>query len=345
MNPNLQPLSSSARERSNWDVLALLRFLLALFIAIFHLSFYTNIGLANYLLKLGPFEVVLSFLLISGYSIGHSISRKREGFLGRRFWRIYPVFLVAMLLTYIAYRQPLTASFGWTILINLLFLGQVLVRTSYLDAGWSLNVEIWLYCLAPFLVRLRAQKLEVLIILSFLFFAAYTCGRTLFHWPYYVGTLYGVNLPALGFIWLAGFYLAVANDQKKRALRLIGFIFLAYLALAIAIQLGYRLKHHELHLFFSNDALGYASNSFLFLIIYLVFRGIIHHQFHLSLFQRRICHFLGDISYPLYLVHFSVYIILSRYCQNPWLLLLAALITASIVYICCDFYSRRRKVT
>ena len=270
MSTAVQPVEPSARERSNWNVLSLLRFLLALFIAIFHLSFYANIGPVIYLIKLGPFEVVLSFLLISGYSIGHSVSRKSEGFLRRRLWRIYPIFLIGMVVTYLATPQPLTPSFAWIILINLLFLGQVLTKDSYLDAGWSLNVEVWLYCLAPWLVRQSFRVLETLILLSFLFFCFYTCGRSLFHWPYFIGTSYGINLPALSYIWLVGFYLAVV-ENKKRALGLLGFIFVVYLALAVGIQLIHRIKYHETHLFLSMDVGDYIGKSLLFLIIYLVF--------------------------------------------------------------------------
>src|SRR5258708_539640 len=79
MTPTIQPTAASARERSNWDVLSLVRFLLALFVAVYHLSFFTDVGPARMLIKLGPFEAVMSFLLISGYSIGHSIAKKPEG--------------------------------------------------------------------------------------------------------------------------------------------------------------------------------------------------------------------------------------------------------------------------
>ncbi len=344
MNSSLQPTESSARERSNWEVLSLLRFFLALVVAIFHLSLVMDVGFARNIVELGPLEAVLGFLLISGYSIGYSIAKEAKGFLGRRLWRIYPIYLAAMLLTYFVQREPLTASLAWTISINLLFLNEVVVRTSYIGPAWSLSLEVWLYCLAPFLICLRAKSLELLIVLSFLCFAFYTCGRTLFHWPYYVGAPYGINLPTLAFVRLAGFYLAVSTANRTRPLRLIGLLFLGYMALTFIIQGLYRLKHGEMPLFLSHDLIDYAANSLLFLLLYLVFRGVVHHKFHLSLFQRRICHFLGDISYPLYLVHPAVFIFLSRYNQNAWLQLLAALLTAAVVYNCCDFYSRRRKV-
>lgn len=344
MDSTLDPLTAKVGERSNWDVLALLRFFLALVVAIFHLNMLVDVGPARCLILLGPLEAVLGFLLISGYSIGHSITKEADGFLGRRLWRIYPIYLAAMLLTYLAQPEPLTASFAWMITINLLFLSEILIKVSYIGQAWSLSLEVWLYCLAPFLVRLRAASLELLIVLSFLCFVIYTCGRTLFHWPYYVQTLYGINLPTLAFIWLAGFYLAV-SATKERALRLIGLLLCGYMVLALAIQGLYRLKHGELPLFLSKDMIGYAGNSLLFLLLYIVFRGVVRHQFHLSLFERRVCRFLGDISYPFYLVHTAVYIFLVRYCQNAVLLLLAALLTSSVVYFCCDFYSRRRKVT
>jgi len=156
MHSILEPITAKVGERSNWDVLALLRFLLALIVALTHdLGTYCpQTGITD----LGTFEAILGFLLISGYSIGSSIQKEPHGFLRRRMLRIYPVYLAAMLLTYFVQRDALTGPFIWIIFIDLLFLSQVIVRDSYVGPAWSLGLEVWLYCLAPLFIRLRARS-------------------------------------------------------------------------------------------------------------------------------------------------------------------------------------------
>jgi peptidoglycan/LPS O-acetylase OafA/YrhL len=81
-----------------WAVLAGLRFFLALTVVGNHLRFVVNeqrpwwSPIARY----NAFGSVLAFLLISGYSIAHSYNRQPAGFYGRRFWRIYPVYLFCL---------------------------------------------------------------------------------------------------------------------------------------------------------------------------------------------------------------------------------------------------------
>jgi peptidoglycan/LPS O-acetylase OafA/YrhL len=332
------------RHRSGWDVLSVLRFFLAFIVALTHLKAYAPLGPLAWIEKLGFFEAILGFLLISGYSIGHSIQKQPEGFLRRRMLRIYPVYLVAMAMTYAVGQQAWTGAFAWHFFANLFFLGQLADRHSYIVPAWSLHLEVWLYCLAPLFLLLRARRIEWLIGSSLACYVLYTCGRTLFHWPYFAGTIGGVNLPTLAFIWLAGFYLATSSPEKARPLKIVGLLFAVHLVLSVGIQLLFRLKHRGLDLFFSADLAGFLGNALLLLLIFIVFRGVIFYGFHLTLFQRRICRLLGDISYPLYLVHFVTFSFLARYFPQAGLLLLAALLLATVVYFCCDFYSRRRKL-
>ena len=81
------------------------------------------------------------------------------------------------------------------------------------------------------------------------------------------------------------------------------------------------------------------------LLTYLIFAGILSHRFHLNFWQRRICRFLGDISYPLYLLHFAAFSLVAPYSRNGFVMVLAALSLSTAVYFCCDFYSFRRKLT
>jgi peptidoglycan/LPS O-acetylase OafA/YrhL len=338
----LEPRQDGVRERSNWDVLSLLRFGLALVVALAHLEHVTHrLGWLGAAAESASFDAVLGFLFISGFSIGHSIQRKPRGFFGRRLWRIYPVYLAAMLLTYAVQREPLTGALLWNFLLNLFFLNQVFVGDSYISSAWSLSLEIWLYALAPLLIRCRAASLEVLIAASFVCYAFYTGGRSLFHWPHHTGTLYGLNLPCLGFIWLAGFYLSVASG-KRRPFGWAAALFAATLAVAMGIQGVFRFKHHHLHDFWTADLGGFFWQGMPLLITFLLFLGVAAHRFHFGWRQHRLCRFLGNISYPLYLVHLVAFAACAYATRNSAAMISAALVLATLVYLGCDFYSRRR---
>jgi peptidoglycan/LPS O-acetylase OafA/YrhL len=253
--------------------------------------------------------------------------------------------MAAIAVTWIVERNPPTPAFAGTLILNLLFLFQLIAPAAYLAVGWSLGVEVWLYALAPLFLRLRARTLEILIACSFLCYIFYTGGRSLFHWPYYSNTLYGINLFCLAYIWIAGFYLSVSPSGPTRPLRFVGCLFLGHLFLTLAIQLISRLKNHNLPDFVGLDLPDFFCHGALLLLVYGIFWGIISHRFRLTLVARRGCRFLGDISYPLYLVHLPAFILLARYTQSALALVIGALLLATIVYFVCDSYSRRRKVT
>jgi len=319
-----------------------MRFFLAFIVALTHLKRFAPLGPLAWIEQLGSFEAILGFLLISGYSIGHSIQKRPDGYFLRRMWRIYPVFLAATAITYAVKQQAWTGAFAWYFISNLFFLGQIVETNSYVGPAWTLDLEVWLYCLAPLLLLLRGRTLELLIGASLACYVLYTMGRTLFQLPHYAGTIGGINLPCLAFIWIAGFYLSTSR-QKKRPLMIAGLIFVVHLVLIVTIEFFHRFKHHEAGAFF-DDLPGFLSIALLLLMVFVVFRGVIAHGFHLTLWQSRIARFLGDISYPLYLVHFAVFLYASRYFSTPVPMLLTALGVATAVYFCCDFYSMRRKL-
>ena len=118
-----------------------------------------RLGLAGTALRFGP-EAVMLFFVISGFVIAYSVAGKKEmtfrEYFVRRFRRIYPLFLVALLLgaaDYLFFRkQPLP---GWELLGNLFMLQDL----GYLKPGtwfapfagiaplWSLAYEWWFYLL------------------------------------------------------------------------------------------------------------------------------------------------------------------------------------------------------
>jgi peptidoglycan/LPS O-acetylase OafA/YrhL len=84
-------------EKVNWEILSLTRFLLALIVMIGHLQEFSSLAFLKWYTYLGSFEAILGFLLISGLSIGKSISKNRNNYFKRRIQRIYPVYFVSII--------------------------------------------------------------------------------------------------------------------------------------------------------------------------------------------------------------------------------------------------------
>jgi peptidoglycan/LPS O-acetylase OafA/YrhL len=326
-----------------WSILAGVRFLLASIVAISHLNDYAPLGCLGFIPLFGAFEAIMGFLLISGYSISASYAKQPTGFLWRRIMRLYPIYLTAMVVTYLAFILLEKPAPPLIVLAeNALFLNQLVTNTSFVGPAWSLSLEFWLYCLTPILIVLSKSWIRVIIFSSFACYLVYTVLRTLSHMPYYSGVGYGANLIFLSFIWIAGLRLARSGGGDKRALRDIGIIFGCHIALAAAIQFGFRLKHHAASSFFFHDTIGFAMQSATLLFVYFVFKHLIISErpsLHRSWFLR----FLGDVSYPLYLLHAALFAMLVHFgLKTPILLYLTAVSVSALVYWLVDFYSKKR---
>lgn len=329
-------------KKINWEILSLTRFLLAFIVLVGHLEAYVNVGILKFYHDLGSFEAILGFLLISGLSIGKSISRNKDSYFKRRLQRIYPVYAASLFCALFFLPHENDISFWLFFILNLLFLNHVITSSSFVGPSWTLAVEVWLYALAPILTRLKFKSLMLIVYVSFICYCFYTCGRTLYHWNYYAGTQYGINLVILAFIWVAGFALA-HYPSKKQFLKInIALIFLVHLALTIGIQLLFRYKHQQLGLVISEDFPGFFGKP---LCLAFVFYVILYNH-KISAFSsgvQHIFHTLGNISYPLYLIHSPLFRYLSTYKINsPWIFIAAALLLSFIIYYIFDFYSKKR---
>lgn len=325
-----------------WSVLAALRFLLASIVAVDHLPDFVPIGFWAVIPMFGAFESILGFLLISGYSIGASYRKEPKGFLWRRVKRIYPIYLAALVLVCIvSVMETSTFPAVGELVANMLFLNQLVTSTSLIGPAWSLSLEFWLYCLTPLLFLVSDKALQRMVLISFVAYCAYTCGRTLFHWEYYAGTTFGLNLLLLSFVWLAGLRLARNPAQSKPILSMVGALFAAHIALSVAIQGAFRLKNDVLPLFFQTDLPRFALQACtLVLVLWLFVRlqGAGGKGRPSSLMRM-----LGDISYPLYLIHIPIYFLLKQAgFTSPVLYYGAAVLASALMYRGLDLYSQRR---
>ena len=326
-----------------WSMLAGLRFVLASIVAVAHLKYFVSLGWAGFLPGFGPFESIMGFLLISGYSVTVSYLKEPGRFLIRRLQRLYPIYAVSIVLSlvvgYLAYGSRPSVRY---LLLNAAFLNQLFTDSSLVGPAWSLSLEFWLYCLAPWLIGLRPKWNRALVYLSFGAYLIYTACRTLFHLPYYSSVGYGGNLLYLSFAWICGLRLAYAREAPRKVMWDVKVIFTLHLLAEAGIQFASHVKRHTMGEFFRQDLPESLMHVATLGLVYVVFtRNVLAGGTGRN--RSRILRVLGDVSYPLYLVHLPIYILLSwTPVKLPILYYLVAVLTALAIYSSVDFYSRRR---
>ncbi len=323
-----------------WSLLALLRFALAFIVAVNHLGEQVDLGVLAWLPRLGAFEAVLGFLLISGYSVGHSYLKSPQGFYRRRLKRLYPVYVAALVITLLVTPPLLNASFGFALILNLLFLNQVLIATSLVGPAWSLSLEFWLYALIPAFNRGSDLRLRQMAWLSFALYVGYTAGRTLLHWPYYSGLAWGLNVPLLAYVWLCGFRLAKFDARRAVVLSDTGLLFAGHLLLAALIQLAFRIKHAALQQFWTQDLAGYGAEALTLVVVWWIFCSRVKPGMGGE--RSRWMIWLGDVSYPLYLIHIPVFTVcVAAGVHGSPALALGAVAVAAVVHGAVEWLPRK----
>lgn len=278
---------SLSDEKTNWSALAGARFLLSLIVLFSHLAMLSRSFVTDFFEQYNAFAAVVAFFLISGYSIRHSILRESSCYFQRRFWRIYPIYLFSLLLAIVLYfySRPLIEIDPWFLrsvsnqsLLSHLVFGQSFWTQSMpnFSPSWSLGVEVLLYALAPWFLRFNNRILMILAVLS----------ASLYLWNprsvYYHDYPHPIVAASLAWAWLLGW---IAVTEKSRLFRIMLFGLPVLCLWAHVESLGY---------------LGFITTGATALLL------IQSHKISLSLRAKSIISFLGDCSYPLYLVHWPV---------------------------------------
>jgi peptidoglycan/LPS O-acetylase OafA/YrhL len=275
----------------NWDILAGLRFFLAWIVFSSHVSHF--VSHRDFLIRFdyfGGHAAVLGFLLVSGYSIAHSVSKSTKGFYKRRLLRIYPLYLAAIIISLVPflvsgqnvkeYTLPSITNF----IGNLFFLqGFSVYPLASNGIVWTLSIEVCCYLLAPFFLKLGYKKLLFLIAVSSICYVLFPRlplelgnGRT--------NSLYGIPFLLLLWAWLLGFVFYLQAQQKAMQILLIG------LGCALIIS-----------------SYNYYGVGKLALITYILSALILIYSSRLQFPKMvlKVFRYLGDLSYPFYLFHFS----------------------------------------
>ncbi|TDV33879.1 peptidoglycan/LPS O-acetylase OafA/YrhL [Paraburkholderia caballeronis] len=272
-------------NESQWAVLAGLRFLLATLVVITHSAIVAPGSVLDKMFGNTGYPAVFGFLMISGYSIGSSITDRPEGYVYRRFKRIYPAYVIAIAIAFaVTLFGPLRLPGGQviaqptpgTIIGNLLMMQGILVPVMPTDGAlWSLSIEWWCYMAGAILFRLGNRVAQIVTITSFVVMMLY-CEQT--------RTIGGTELP-FGWIvpmmlwaWLAGF--VYFREQTKLNFSIMLFLPLIMFELIPRLQLA--------SIVIAGSALT------------ILFAGEIEIR---SDKVRSVLNFLGNASYPLYLLH------------------------------------------
>lgn len=319
-------------NRAAWSILGGLRFFLAFVVVCGHLgrfvqpNTFTNIILLS-IGRLDPVEAVIGFLVISGYSIAHSYSSKPDGYYRRRAFRIYPLYAVGVLLALVPflftgpYIPVVEAAVpdAAKLTCNLaLMQGFLCVPINSNRPLWTLAVEVACYALAPLFFRMPRRVLVSMILVSAFAYAALPRLGL----PFYSRMQYGLPLLFLLWPWLAGFVFY----QNRNDIR--------YMAALLALGLAMIVANHVFNTRYS--PVTYA-------VSVLIIAGCARIRIGDRLASW--ANYLGELSYPLYIVHtpvlILVYLLITR--ESALLSAALALATAAAAYHLIDKPIRLRR--
>lgn len=279
-----------------------LRFFLAIVVALSHL------GVTYYGYNPGVVAVVIFYLLagmVSYKLIANIYPNQPLLYYKDRFKRIFPLYLLVLLFSYIIYLLGASSYFisakpdllaylsNITVIPLSYFMYSSIDKFTLIPPAWSLGVELQFYLLAPFIL-LKPKRIVFFLLFSFVIYALAVTG--MLHTDYY-----GYRLIAgVLFVFLLGSLLqkAILDDKQSKVsgFNLVPFLLLIYTIITIiTIYIyitGYKAPYNHETLFAL--VLGVP-------LLYLLSK--------LKLFFipfKKIDRYLGLLSYPLFLLHFPV---------------------------------------
>jgi peptidoglycan/LPS O-acetylase OafA/YrhL len=300
---------------AEWAILGGLRFALATIVIGAHLTWFDPQSPLTALADLSALAAVIGFLMVSGYSIAHSLQQSANGFYRRRVRRIMPLYIVALCFSFAIGRLPgfehwpHGAQFGTPplgeFITNWFFLQVFTGKPIRTDVVlWTLAVEVFFYVIAPWIRKASDHSLLVGIFVSAIAYILYSRFMT---WSFFK-VAYGGNLAIFAWPWLLGFYMYL---NKSRSLT----PFLAFAIPILTCALGgsrFVQAGWWLPMLASAACIAYGSRV-------SVAKG-----------PATLLSALGDISYPLYLIHLPSLILLYDVfgLRSGFLMYLACLATA-----------------
>lgn len=244
----------------------------------------------------------ICFFIISGFVIFMTLDRINSGrvFLKRRFIRLYPTFWLCLLIAFSISSLAGISQFkrNFTELIINFTMIPSLLRTKQVDgAYWSLEVELLFYLLMFLLIRMRRKDDILIFNILWLFISIFV---SLFKLRY----LNVLLITDHSYLFIAGisFYKLWSDNNKK----------LNHFIIVLCLMYGFIIKGVEEGVIVS-----------LFIILFYLF---IYGRLEF-LRSFRFLTFFGNISYPFYLLHQVIGMILIHklsYFSDNYIVLIIA---------------------
>ncbi len=327
------PSAIHHNKNSQFSYLALIRFIMAYIIYAGHYGLLARHEAFTYrLFQLGPFAAILVFLIISGYSIASSFNREMSGFYARRLGRIYPVFAVSLTF-YVAFLAAYMSVDIFTadgtkhgplpqvgrILINYLMLNGV-IGDQIIGTSWSLAVEALFYITAPLLFLIVQSKKHILFLLLIIASAVFYWFHENLGLPYFANMSHGTAALALFFAWGCGFYFYFHQSAVW------GITFPLFLCVLLNhyLPLGGKYSLYTLYIF---STLVFFANKLPMLNQWLTV----------------LLNYLGEISYPLFILHYPLLIALNYqfHLSNQYVVTMVVLGVSALTLAFVDKPCRR----
>ncbi len=342
-----------------------LRLLLALSVVATHGGVFWKFHLVD-----GP-TAVQAFFIISGFYMSLILNEKYIGefnsyqlFIKNRLLRLYPVYWIALLGTVLltaAYvlikndgnlsifqffknAHPTLSTWIFLVLTNLIIIGQdILMFTGINDAGslywtsstpavpmtaflfvpqaWTISMELMFYLVAPFIVRKNWKFVAFLMIVSMIvrLYLFYSAGFKDDPWTYRF-------FPSELFFFLSGYFayrlFVSIRSKKDKWIR----YSLPFTVVIIGTVISYSfLPDHYFH-----DWVFPLKKCIFLVLVFLAIPFLFLAQKNQPLDR-----LIGELSYPVYLLHIAVIMVVSGLglLENyPWLVIIITLVISLMVH-------------
>lgn len=255
------------------------------------MSFFDLPDLYRFGRRLGPLAAIIGFLAISGFSIAHSYSVAPTGFYLRRAVRIFPTlgFAIALYAAGLLAWGPIQTTGGVLagmppipdLIAPFLALNGI-THGSFLGPTWSLAVEMLFYVLTPLIALMPRPALLAAIAASatlYWFNEALGIGT-------FPGNFYGLSAASLFWAWGGAFYF---------------YRFPSWLAMV-----GFSLLGVTLLTRLNLEGGVWSRQVFVLTVVVIAASSLSRWRARLP---ERFMMYLGDLSYPLFLLHVPVIVI------------------------------------
>ena len=267
---------------------------------------------------------VWTFFVLSGFCIHQSIARGLAArkvswsrYLLARVTRIYPLFLIGLLLAVLYWflvKRPLGEAFAKPQFGASLFMLHAFtnVYTGY-EQSWSLSNEMLYYLAWPvalILARGRQKKaVQISLMGTLLIVAVVVAAQQVFRFKPGSAALHGVLVITILYpVWIAGAWLCIHWARARSTQTLRGWLSQCVpLCLLPMALLSYVRFLGEAAI--GVDIVGLTSIPGLMLLIsggHLLRLGA-------KSWARPVCHWLGQFSYPCYILHFQIMLLANHY--------------------------------